>query len=214
MKACVVADAPPYLAYGEERDPEGFLSFFILPRLPSATGNAFAPGVRPPEADLYVLPAELYLSLPAEARPRPAFAYGPERLMPAAFEAGCADYLREPWGPSELRARARRLLSFRFAPGSGGVELKGRDLVSGGRTERLTEAERRLFRLLLLNLGETVPCKALELALWGEERPASRAPGVHVSSIRRKLESLSPGAGKALRAHRGRGYSFEAARCG
>lgn len=214
MKACVVADAPPYLAYGEERDPEGFLSFFIVPPpLPGAEGPA-PPASWPPGTDLFVIPAELYLSIEAEARPRPAFAYGPERLMAAAFEAGCADYLREPWGPSELRARAGRLFSFRVALGSSRLELKRRCLVSEGRASALTEAEWRIFRLLVLNLNEVVPRKALDYALWGGERAPSRAPGVHISSIRRKLESLVPGAGKALRAHRGRGYSFDAERCG
>ncbi|MFO7730884.1 MAG: hypothetical protein R6V86_08980 [Spirochaetia bacterium] len=67
------------------------------------------------QIDLYVVPA---VTLPLRRRNQgaqpcstvPVIAYGPEKLLPLAFDCGCCDYLRSPWTLDELRVRALRAL--------------------------------------------------------------------------------------------------------
>ena len=116
MRICFVAEKG-YLAYGAairdemERERPGFLSIFLLETPPSYEGWV------PPPADLYLLPAPLFLDLAPEARPTPLFAYGCEELILESMNSGCADYLREPLEGRELEARARKLFSFRLRLG-------------------------------------------------------------------------------------------------
>ena len=66
----------------------------------------------PANIDLYILPAgtsrENWTAVLNSALP--IIAYGPASLLPAAFENGCADYLKEPWDIPELKARILRIL--------------------------------------------------------------------------------------------------------
>jgi len=214
MTICFVAEKG-YLAYGAairdemERERPGFLSIFLLETPPSYEGWV------PPPADLYLLPAPLFLDLAPEARPAPLFAYGCEELILESMNSGCADYLREPLDGMELEARARKLFSFRLRLGGALLCCSAeRGISSETGQESLTEAEFRLFRVLSLNLNRAVPRAALEYALTGERRPDSRAVDVHIAAIRKKLGRLRPEAGAALRAVRGTGYILLGTACG
>ncbi|MBL8965527.1 MAG: response regulator transcription factor [Spirochaetaceae bacterium] len=207
MTVCVVADSEPYLHYRTESDPDGTLSVFVC--APPASGPSGGE-TWPRRAELYVLPAALLLGLPPEARPRPNFAYGQDRLMAAAFNAGAGDYLREPWSMAELRARAGRLRDRRFRLGERRFRLEGRRLgveeADPGEAILLSDAESRLLVLLAQNPREAVPREALELALWGELRPHSRTLDVLVSSLRRKMRPCLPDSESPIIALRRQGY--------
>jgi hypothetical protein len=200
----LVALAEPYLSYAQARDPCGSLFFCSEPGPPPS---------RPPEVQ--VLPAELFLSLPDESRSYPlALAYGPALLMDACFDAGCVDYLREPWPLEELEARLRRIDRPSFLLASARFELQGPVLATEGASIGLSEAEHRLLRMLALNPGRLVPREALWEALGTRSGSSSSSLDVHLARLRKMLESLLPGSGKAIRACRGRGYRFDIAACG
>ncbi len=223
LVACLVTEASPYRLLESERDPSGFLSFlFIL--LPAAAPARFPRHVRelgmPPDAALFVLPASLYLVL--EERPAPAFVYGNDALITAAFRSGCADYLREPWGLVEVYARAIRLFAPRFSLCGAEITMQGRELATRQTSVRLTEAEIRILRTLLAHRGRSVSAAALNTAAGATANRRrrlgsganSRVCAVHIANLRKKLESLVPGAGAALLSARGEGYRFDVQTCG
>ena len=201
----IFADREPYTSYGASiGGDEGFVLSV------SPTDAPACP------ADLSVVPVELYLGLPESLRRMPAFAYGPAALIGAAFEAGCLDYLREPWNLSELFARSTRIKLPRTEGGGFVMELESatlRILAPLHAELTLTEPERKLLRMLMLNAGRPVPRAALCFALWGDEGRRSRAPDVHISSIRRRLEEAYPGMGEIIKATRGLGYRLLAKTC-
>ncbi|HOX30873.1 MAG TPA: winged helix-turn-helix domain-containing protein [Spirochaetales bacterium] len=203
MRIRLLADGEPYASYPSEKDPSGSFSF------------CREAGER---ADLAVMPAEAFLALAPEARPEsPVFAYGPVRLMAAAFAAGCRDYLREPWSLAELRARAERYEVLRFRAGEADFELRERFLALSAEPERpakLGEAERKLLRLLILNAGAIVPRRALARELGGQEKEESRVIDVRVARLRGKLDSLATGSGRGIKACRGLGYRLDVDNCG
>ena len=226
MKIHLVADREPYLSYLKLRDPRG--SLFFCP---------------PEEAELEVLPAAAFLEGGA-APGRRVLAYGPVSLMAASFEAGCADYLRDPWSLAELELRARRAEEPLFTLGDGRIELRGASLrlhragpaaagaasaagltkvagaahdeSSGGQEPALalSEAESRFLRLLVENSGEVVSREAIDLRVWGASKPGSRRIDALAARIRSRLELLFPGVGNTLEACRGYGYRLRARACG
>lgn len=203
MTIRLLADREPYVSYIKEEDPDG--SFFFC-----------GEGCR--EVDLEVVPAERFLAMAGSELPRaPVFAYGPLRLMAPAFDAGCRDYLREPWSLIELRARASRYEGLRFLAQSRGFELRNRALGLGSEPERavsLNDAEYKLLRLLVINHGSVVTRQALALELWGKDRAPSRAIDVYIGRLRARLDALSPGAGGCLKSCRGLGYRLDVDICG
>jgi DNA-binding response OmpR family regulator len=197
----LVADREPYLSYIERRDPGGFLLF-----CPEA------------EAELEVLPAERLLAPEGGERPgKLLFAYGPVSLMAASFEAGCADFLRDPWSLGELAARAARHDRARCTLGGRRLDLRGASLSTGGEREStlvLSEHERRLIKLFIDHSGQIITRTAIALALWGAERPGSRSIDVLVSRLRARIELLIPGMGNRIASCRGFGYRFLSDACG
>jgi CheY-like chemotaxis protein len=204
-----LAEREPYLSYLREGDPEGVLFFSPLPTGKDWPCGQDSPGDAEPE--LVVLPASRYLAQrPEERDSLPHIAYGSAAAMRSAFEAGCADYLRDPWPLEELRARAlglrRRLGKSARLRLMEGIELEGLSIRGTEAAAPLSPSERLLIELLLLNKGMIVPRRAIALALWGEERPSSRSIDVLASSLRRKLERVKTGSAAFLKARRGLGY--------
>jgi DNA-binding response OmpR family regulator len=143
----------------------------------------------------------------------PVLACGASAHMRAAFLAGAADYLREPWEPEELGLRLMAAMEKRAASCVfpwGTLTLKG-NLLSTEKTEiPLTFHESRLLRVLLMNRGTPVPRSALAYRLWGSPGPkGSRALDVHVASIRKKVAAAFPAAGRFVKPVRNEGYVIE-----
>jgi len=200
MRLSLFADREPYTSYAQLPGEKG--DYHLDVRAPEELGHAVT-------VDLAVIPADLYLNLAFDLRRAPSFAYGPTALMEASFAAGCLDYLREPWDLAELFARASRIRTLRARGGDFTVELRDCLLTISTPIEAeilLTEPERRLLRVLMLNAGLPVPRRSLSFALWGEERAWSRAADVHISSLRKRLEAVSPEMGMLIKASRRLGY--------
>jgi DNA-binding response OmpR family regulator len=169
------------------------------------------------QLDAYVVPVEQidYL-LSGESRPAtwlPVVAYGEERGLRAAFLAGCKDYLREPWSVEELSLRVPRLVdTSSFSLAWGELQLTpGAAMTEAGRVG-LSIHEYRILRVLLTQLGKPVPREVLYYALWGRCDNLSRAVDVHISSLRKKLNTLAPQIprNRLIRSARGCGYFMPA----
>lgn len=201
----ILADREPYLSYGDAVDGSEDLSLKVSP-IDAGIGAA----------DLAVVPVDTYLALPESLRLAPSFAYGPVSLIDAAFEAGCLDFLREPWSLVELLSRSSRIRKPSIRGEGFALDLEAgslRVLAPLRANIELGEAERKLMRVLMLNAGKIVPREALCFALWGDEGRRSRAPDVHLSSIRRSLENACPGMGEIIKSQRGKGYRLLGKTC-
>jgi DNA-binding response OmpR family regulator len=130
------------------------------------------------------------------------------------LDHGADDYLRKPFAFSELVARIRALLrrGESLAPAVlrvGDVELDTRrfEVRSAGTLVRLTAKEFAILEYLLRHAGELVTRSMLLEHCWeGSYEGLSNLVDVHVSRLRRKLESA--GAAAPLRSIRGAGYVF------
>jgi two-component system response regulator CpxR len=131
------------------------------------------------------------------------------------LEAGADDYLAKPFHPRELLARIRAILR-RAAPAAtpaGVLDVSGVRLNAARREVRchdvplaLTTAEFDILELLMRRAGLAVSRDQLTAALY--QRPASpyeRILDVHVSHLRRKLQTAGV---DAIRTVRAVGYLF------
>jgi DNA-binding response OmpR family regulator len=160
------------------------------------------------DADLWIVPAAAAAEAVAALRGAPVIAHGPPGDLRAAFLAGCVDYLREPWTPSELVERSAIALKRAAVIGFGGVRLDGTRLSGPRGAADLTGHQAALLRLLASRPGVPVDRAALAWAVTGRP-PAkgSRSVDVNVSALRAKLARVvPPGGGPHIRAVRGRGY--------
>lgn len=165
-----------------------------------------------PADRLRLLPASLLSSLDPSRSAVPVIAYGPAALLRGAFLWGCADYLKDPWGPEELSLRSLLVLE-RGREGClfpwGELTLDGCVVRTPFGRAELGLQEALLLRLLLSRRGCTVPREALRAVAAG--RPlaqGSRLVDVRISSLRGKLAAVIPPEGAAgfLRCLRGQGY--------
>lgn len=214
MTIRILADREPYSSYADR---------LCSDQAKGASGaNVYLngpPELDDPSPDFIILPAEDFLSLPRESLARSSersafIAYGSADLMESAFDRGCADYLREPWGPLELRARVGRLAKGKFLAEGKRLELKGPRLVGESSAIELGEGEGRLLRLLLKNAPLPVPRDTAASVLSGSAQEKRQALSHCVISLRRKMEYVESGLGTRLRAVKGFGYRFDVEICG
>ncbi len=165
------------------------------------------------DVDVYVVPLHCAEELlDGETRPAtwlPIIAYGPRDGLRGAFLIGCTDYLREPWATEELVFRANRAVrpsSYSF--GSRTLELETGTLRSDAGKATLSYEECVILRTLLARRGAAVPRDVLSYALWGRPRVGSRAIDVHISSLRKKIRSITlrEDGANPIRSVRGVGY--------
>ena len=218
MTIRILSDREPYSSYAAE--------LASAKNEDAASNDVFLNGpakLDDPNPDFLVLPAEVFLALPSATAVISAgyrvgatayLAYGPVDLMESSFERGCADYLREPWPPAELRARIGRLRNGRFRAFGELFELRATRLYGTGGSIDLSEIEKAFLGLLLRNAPNPIPRAAAEIAVFAFFRSQKAVLGPCAVSLRRKMESLHPGLGSRLRAIRGFGYRLDVDSCG
>lgn len=140
-------------------------------------------------------------------------ASGPSSLASACFEAGCSDFIREPWTVSELvarvKARAGSVAGLRGGAAEFGESL-GRPLARLAAS--LPEPSARLFSLLALNAPGAVPREAIA-ALFGLGGYRGRAVDMRVARLRVALRRAGvPAIAEAIRCSEG-SYSLRLGNC-
>jgi two-component system, OmpR family, response regulator CpxR len=142
-----------------------------------------------------------------------------ERDRVAGLNAGADDYLPKPFGPEELLARIRAVL--RRAGGSqvvtaplecGSVRLdpQTREVWQNGDPLELTSIEFEILEHLMRSAGRVVSRDEFTTILYQRQStPFERALDVHISHLRKKLESDSR---PLIHTVRGVGYQMAASK--
>jgi DNA-binding response OmpR family regulator len=129
------------------------------------------------------------------------------------LELGADDYLPKPFNPRELSARVKAILRRTEARvNRGRVEVNGvaldpgtREVTSDGKAVEVTTLEFDILEQLMRNAGRVVSRDGLMESLYNRKAtPFDRSIDMHVSHLRRKLESTRP----VIKTIRGVGYQF------
>ncbi|HEX3622018.1 MAG TPA: response regulator transcription factor [Acidimicrobiales bacterium] len=126
------------------------------------------------------------------------------------FEAGADDYLVKPFAMAELLARSRvalrragRLASPTYEVRDLVVDEANRVAIRAGTHLPLTKTEFDLLCVMARRPGTVFSKVRLLSLVWGFEEFAPNLVEVHVSALRRKLESAGP---RMIHTERGAGY--------
>jgi two-component system response regulator CpxR len=137
------------------------------------------------------------------------------------LEMGADDYLPKPFNPRELVARLRAILRRTMSPLSGAetsssllevgdvsVDPGARIVLCGEKPVEVTSVEFSLLEVLLRMAGKVISREDLSLQALGRSlNYQDRSIDVHVSSLRKKLGTLSDG-NERIKSVRGVGYIY------
>ena len=132
------------------------------------------------------------------------------------LDAGADDYLPKPFATGELLARVRAMLRRKdnFTPdmltfGELYLNRSTYELMFGGKTLALSGKEFQVMEMLMQNSNIIITAEQLITHIWGwNTNVDTSVVWVHISNIRKKLESL--GAPVAIKFVRNAGYILEA----
>jgi two-component system response regulator CpxR len=131
------------------------------------------------------------------------------------LELGADDYLPKPFNPRELAARIRAILRrLEARPEAPGVRLEvngvvldpgSREVFSAGKPVEVTTFEFDILEMLMRSAGRVLSRDALMENMYNRKAtPFDRSIDMHISHLRRKLETGHP----LIKTIRGVGYQF------
>ena len=136
------------------------------------------------------------------------------------LDRGADDYIVKPAAPAEIAARCRALLrrpggllGRTLQLGALTFDTTSRSVAVAGRTVTLARREIDVLEVLMRKLGQTVPRRAIEDAIYSlEDPPGPNALEASISRLRRQLGEA--GADVEIHTIRGIGYLIAQARQG
>jgi DNA-binding response OmpR family regulator len=139
-------------------------------------------------------------------------------MLPGLDGLGLSRRIGEPFSPSELTARVKRVLrrigdfSYTLEPvveidGHLAIDFVRQKAVTDGRPVALTPTETKLLYILMNQAGKTVPTEHILARLWPGEEADENTLRVHVHRLRQKVER-TPSRPHYVVTERGVGYSF------
>ena len=144
------------------------------------------------DSDAVVIPAARFLSGPCLERYVPLIASGKAELAEDCFEAGCSDFIREPWTEDELHARISHHASSARAFNHYGLRIVGHTLIGPAAKVALSADACNILLLLAANAGQPVPKMAIA-SLIGVRASNSRSIDMRMARIRTSLRSAGAG---------------------
>ena len=131
------------------------------------------------------------------------------------LDAGADDYLPKPFSTGELLARVRAMLRRKdnFTPdmltfGELSLNPSTYELICNGKSQALSGKEFQVMEMLMQSPGIIVTAEQLITHIWGwDTNVDTSVVWVHISNIRKKIESLS--APVAIKFVRNAGYTLE-----
>ena len=133
------------------------------------------------------------------------------------FKTGCDDYLQKPCHIDELTLRLEALYRRSFIESGKKLSLEAKDVkldllsrkafVNGNELELLPK-EFKLLEFLIKNKNNTVTRTMILEHVWNYSfDPSTNIVDVHISKVRKKIESLSEN--KFIKTVKGIGYTVE-----
>ena len=131
------------------------------------------------------------------------------------LDAGADDYLPKPFSTGELLARVRAMLRRKdnFTPdlltfGEFSLNPSTYEIICNGKSQALSGKEFQVMEMLMQSPGIIVTAEQLITHIWGwDTNVDTSVVWVHISNIRKKIESLS--APVAIKFVRNAGYTLE-----
>ena len=144
-------------------------------------------------------------------------AKGEEMDKVLGLELGADDYMTKPFGVRELLARVRTLTRrgeskpdeiARYVIGDATIDLKGFQVVRGGKATPLTAMEAKIIRYLIAHRNDVVPREKLLDEIWGYDvYPTTRTVDNLILKLRKKIEK-NHNTPRVLLTVYGAGYKF------
>lgn len=144
-------------------------------------------------------------------------AKGEEMDKVLGLELGADDYMTKPFGVRELLARVRTLARrgeskpdeiARYVIGDATIDLKGFQVVRGGKAMPLTAMEAKIIRYLIAHRNDVVTREKLLDEIWGYDvYPTTRTVDNLILKLRKKIEK-NHNTPRVLLTVYGAGYKF------
>ena len=144
-------------------------------------------------------------------------AKGEEMDKVLGLELGADDYMTKPFGVRELLARVRTLTRrgeskpdeiARYDIGDATIDLKGFQVVRGGKATPLTAMEAKIIRYLIAHRNDVVTREKLLDEIWGYDvYPTTRTVDNLILKLRKKIEK-NHNTPRVLLTVYGAGYKF------
>lgn len=116
---------------------------------------------------------------------------GKQKDLALSFNAGCTDFLKEPWNNDELEARIFKIFNISTKQLQWDKLLVSQKTIFiDGFSTDISIEEYVILKKLIENRKEAVPREALLFALWGKHTKDSRVVDMHISNLRKKIKSF------------------------
>jgi len=116
---------------------------------------------------------------------------GDQKDISHSFNAGCADFLKDPWNNDELEARILKVLNVKkYQLNWNKLVLSQKNISTGNLSTEISIEEYMVLKTLIENKNEPVPREVLLYSLWGNQNENSRVVDMHISNLRGKIETL------------------------